>query len=520
MRPQDWIVGGENEWWGAKGPKQPLGDADFENAIGPLVKAEVPRAIHQNTVFLRNGGGFFKDTGSHAETMTPECRRVKDLIIYDKWSEAFICRLTNELRQKKGYEETAFRKKNSDSETVHTRGCHENYLCSQQLLQKICDSSLDPITNKVNLNAVLPEINSLILFLSTRQIMTGCGGVMLFGRSGWVDSYWISPRTHFINEVISTSSTEMTRGILHIKREALAGSENRHNPPKTNRLHLILGDANMHQMSVFLKFGTTAAVIEMIEAGFLESQLTMRNLRDAVPLLKAVSTDPTCRSVEIELSGGRPKNALEIQEKFLKLWRRYLEESKQGGEKSAIAEYWGEVLEKLRANDPDLKYWLDHKLKEFFLKTWMDKTGESLGSKKIAAIDLEFHNPNPIESVFYKYRSRFGDQFKELVSDEEIKKRGAGPPADTRAWPRVQFINLFEETGLQYEAEWDSVKFALPDDRVPHYKISLADPFEYRLAEIKTENESTIRILTDYLQKTGHGVLLKKNFKELTEKTK
>src|SRR3546814_16573388 len=64
---------------------------------------------------------------------------------------------------------------------------------------------------------------------------------------------------------------------------------------------LIIGDANLCEVSTYLKIGTTALVLSMIEAGYLTRPLTVEG---SVAALRAVSHDPTCKEL-ITLHDGR-----------------------------------------------------------------------------------------------------------------------------------------------------------------------------------------------------------------------
>ena len=57
--------------------------------------------------------------------------------------------------------------------------------------------------------------------------------------------------------------TTLKRPIINTRDEPHA------DPEKYRRLHVIIGDANMCEISTYLKLGTTALVLAMIEDGFL-----------------------------------------------------------------------------------------------------------------------------------------------------------------------------------------------------------------------------------------------------------
>ena len=77
---------------------------------------------------------------------------------------------------------------------------------------------------------------------------------------------------------------------------------------KYRRLHVIIGDANLSQASNYLKFGTTAMVLSLIEAG-LAPRL---EIHEPVAALQAVSHD-TSLTATVRLLDGRRITALDLQ---------------------------------------------------------------------------------------------------------------------------------------------------------------------------------------------------------------
>lgn len=61
---------------------------------------------------------------------------------------------------------------------------------------------------------------------------------------------------------------------------------------KYRRLHVIVGDANMSEIATFLKLGTTAILLAMIEDEQLDNSLV---LATPVAAIRHISHDPTLR---------------------------------------------------------------------------------------------------------------------------------------------------------------------------------------------------------------------------------
>src|SRR5690606_7627785 len=81
---------------------------------------------------------------------------------------------------------------------------------------------------------------------------------------------------------------------------------------KYRRLHVIIGDANLGQVSTLLRVGTTNLVLSLIEAG-LAPKL---ELEDPVAALQQISHDPSLKTA-VRLRGGRRLTAIEIQREYL-----------------------------------------------------------------------------------------------------------------------------------------------------------------------------------------------------------
>lgn len=476
------VIGEEIEWNGGcrlapEGPWLSVGsqaDKTMEEAFLSYQHC----AKGTTGIFLPNGARVYcESTGQHLETAMPECSFVKELVKFDKWSELFVCWAAKKLKEKYDIE-VVFYKKNTDStfNNNSTRGCHENYFSEKKFGTWLIhsDNSLrNSILNKVPATINL-EIEYFVLFLITRQIFTGAGGIMLYSLINGEDVYEISPRTYFIDPIISLGSTSSGsssgRPIIHLRTESLSHDD------QYFRNHLILGDANMADLSIFLKFGTTSAIIEMLEENFWDRRLRLNNVFDAPKLLKAISKDLTLRNVPIRLKDGEDYTVLQIQRRFLRNFREYLKHTCQSGEKSEIAERWGEILSRLEIDDEKLYSQLDWKIKMRLIRDFMDKKGiSSLNHEKVINLDKVYHSPDPKKSFYYKLKNRPGARFEELVSESEILKADSVPP-ENRAKLRAYLKKLFDNLGLTSNINWDWVTFKSDDSPNVEYKIHMIDP--------------------------------------------
>lgn len=433
-------------------------------------------------IFLPNGARVYSEsTGQHFETTSPECSSAREVVKFDKWSELFVCRVKKMMKEKHDID-IAFYKKSTDVNLENantnalgsTRGCHENYFSDKKIkdwLSHSYDVTLRPVSTRA-LTLIDPEINYFILFLITRQIFTGSGGIMPRPPQTNQGFYEISPRTNHIDAIISsisTSSGSSGRPIIHIRNESLSDDD------KYFRNHLILGDANMADLSIFMKFGTTSAIIEMLEENFWDRRLCLNDIFEATKIFKAISKDLTLSSVPIRLKDGKSYTALQIQRKFCNNWRRYLKYTHQSSEKAEVCRRWREILGRLEIDDEKLYSQLDWKIKLRLIYDFIDRKGLPLNHEKVVNLDKVYHSPDPEKSFYYKLKNRPGAQFESLVSENEILDADKNPP-ENRAKLRVNLKKIFDNLGLTSAINWNYVTFKLSDSSQTEHKIYMIDP--------------------------------------------
>lgn len=98
--------------------------------------------------------------------------------------------------------------------------------------------------------------------------------------------------------MVREASEESTQGhaIFHLRQEPLAGGGCR-------RLHLICGESLFSELAMFLKMGTTALVVCLIENGVRPGDRVQ--LHDPVNALRRFARNPVCRATAT-LADGRP----------------------------------------------------------------------------------------------------------------------------------------------------------------------------------------------------------------------
>src|SRR5207244_2111392 len=226
-------------------------------------------------VILPNGARYYVDQAHH-EYSTPECLTPRELVVHDKAGERILERSLDEvLRSMPSAPHLSIYKNNSDGKG-NSYGTHENYLVDRAV----------PFGDIVH--DLTPFFVSRIVF---------CGAGKLGAEAQWDERgrsiYQLTQRADFFETEVGLETT-LKRPIINTRDEPHA------DPEKYRRLHVIVGDANMCEVAQFLKIGTTAIVLKMIEDRFLPD-LTLQN---PVQSLHDVSRDVTC-TAKLGLADGR-----------------------------------------------------------------------------------------------------------------------------------------------------------------------------------------------------------------------
>ena len=127
------------------------------------------------------------------------------------------------------------------------------------------------------------------------------------GQDGREHGFQISQRADYFEVEVGLETT-LKRPIINTRDEPHA------DPEKYRRLHVIIGDANLAEISTYLKVGTTALVLAMIEDGFLDDLDLMpprpgRRAARGVPRPDAAPRG--------ELRDGRQLTAVQLQMEYL-----------------------------------------------------------------------------------------------------------------------------------------------------------------------------------------------------------
>src|SRR2546421_878804 len=228
-------------------------------------------------VILTNGARLYVDH-AHPEYSTPEVTNPRDVVLWDKAGELVMAEAARRAATIPGSAPIRLYKNNTDNKGV-SYGSHENYLMKRQT----------PFADIVQF---------LTPFFVSRQIVCGSGRVGM-GQDGSQPGFQISQRADFFEVEVGLETT-LKRPIINTRDEPHADAD------KYRRLHVIIGDANLSEISTYLKVGCTALILAMTEDMALTADL---GIADPVGELKQVSHDPTLKH-RIKLRDGRRLSAL------------------------------------------------------------------------------------------------------------------------------------------------------------------------------------------------------------------
>jgi proteasome accessory factor A len=405
-----------------------------------------------NTV-LTNGARYYVDH-AHPEYSTPECSNVYEAILHDRAGEVVLARSVEAATRLLPSGQSLMVLKNNSDRKGNSYGTHENYLMDRSV----------PFGRIV--------ANIMPHFVS-RQIFTGAGKVGCEVTTGPKPdvAFQLTQRADFFEEEVGLETT-LKRPIVNTRDEPHCDAQ------RYRRLHVIVGDANLSEVASFLKVGTTALVLSMIEDEWFERQERSLALRAAVPAMRHVSWDMTLRS-PIELADGRSMTALEMQWEHLDLARKYGEErgldavggAEIGGD---ILSRWEQILTGLEADPMSLARQLDWVAKFRVIDGYRQRHELSWNSPKLAAMDLQYHDVRPARSLY----ARLG--METLLDPAAVERAVTEPPETTRAYFRGKCLQRWSSQVAA--ANWDSVVFDLGGD--PLRRVPMMEPLKGTKAHV------------------------------------
>ncbi len=356
-----------------------------DGSMAPEVETNLVNAV------LTNGARFYVDH-AHPELSTPECADALAVTTWDRGAEMIIGRaMAAAAKLLPAGQELVVHKNNSDGKG-NSYGCHENYLMDRS----------------VPFNRIITHATAHFV---TRQIFTGSGkvGSEVPGVSRADVPYQLTQRADFFEAEVGLETT-LKRPIINTRDEPHADAQ------KYRRLHVIVGDANLAEVATFLKVGTTAIVLAMVEDDFLPREFVFRA---PVQAMRAVSTDLTLQR-PIELVDGTTVTALDVQWELLDRARKYADDrgldvvgTDSGAE---VLRRWEAVLTGLEADPMSQGAEVDWVAKLGLIDGWRERHGAAWDDPRVNALDLQYHDMRPEQA-----RWPPGRAWRRIVDDAEAQ---------------------------------------------------------------------------------------------------
>jgi len=416
--------------------ESPLRDArGFDVSAGPIIGAGRDAAeplsddeIGLANVILTNGARLYVDH-AHPEYSTPEVTNPRDAVIWDKAGERVMAAAAEYAAQIPGAGQIQLYKNNTDNKGA-SYGCHENYLMRRQT----------PFADIVR---------HLTPFFVSRQVVVGAGRVGI-GQDGRQHGFQISQRADYFEVEVGLETT-LKRPIINTRDEPHA------DPERYRRLHVIIGDANMSEVSTYLKVGTTALVLAMIEEQWFGDTGVDLGVEAPVASLRAISHDPLLQQ-QVTMRDGRRLTAVQLQMEYFEQARKFVEDRygvDADDQTLDVLARWESVLTRLSDDPMSLARELDWVAKLQILNGYRERESLDWDSHKLQMVDLQYPDVRPDKGLYNRLVAR--GRMERIVTDAEIDRAVTEPPEDTRAYFRGRCLSRFAEEVAA--ASWDSVIF-------------------------------------------------------------
>jgi proteasome accessory factor PafA2 len=409
--------------------ESPLRDARGFDLGAPGVPHSDPELddLGAANVILTNGARLYVDH-AHPEFSTPEVTNPRDAVIWDKAGERVMEEAALRAATVPGNPPIQLYKNNVDGKGA-SYGAHENYLMARAT----------PFT---------AVIAGLTPFFVSRQVIAGAGRVGI-GAAGEEAGFQLSQRSDYIEVEVGLETT-LKRGIINTRDEPHADAD------KYRRLHVIIGDANLAETSTYLKLGSTALVLDVIESGQRFEDL---RLAEPVRAVHQISRDPTLK-VLVELVDGRKVTGLDLQQAYFERAAAHTERTLGEDVDAVTADVlrsWGEVLDALGRDPMECADRLDWPAKLRLLEGYRARDGLGWSSPRLQLVDLQYCDVRLDKGLYNRLVAR--GSMRRLVPEEAVRAAMTTPPADTRAYFRGRCLERYPAEVAA--ASWDSVIFDL-----------------------------------------------------------
>lgn len=403
----------------------PSGDSSISQVRRPS-EAELALPTASNAV-LTNGARLYVDH-AHPEYSSPEVMNPREAVLWDRAGE-YIAVEAMDLLKETG-RNTVIYKNNVDGKGA-AYGSHENYSMSRQV-------------------EFTDIVRYLTPFFVSRPILCGSGRVGL-GPQSQKPGFQISQRADYVENDVGLETT-FNRPIINTRDEPHAdGSQYR-------RLHVIGGDANLFDVSNLLKVGTTSLVLWLLEQGQISLELDSLVLYEPVAATWEVSHDPTLRAT-IDMHDGSEKTALDIQEIYLDIIRRAIEQvGEPDFDTNEILTLWQWAIDTLRRDPLEAADSIEWVAKYQIMESLRQRGNLSWDNDRLRALDLQWHDLRPEKSIVNRLDQ--AGRVRRIFHPEQVEWAVRHAPESTRAYLRGGLIRRYPESVAA--AGWDGITLDVP----------------------------------------------------------
>ncbi len=426
--------------------ENPLADARGFDVEGEKYTPNQQENIARNKT-LKNGARFYVDH-AHPEYSTPEVTNVLDLLAYERAGERSLEQARRAASALLPSNNVLLVYKNNSDRKGNSYGNHENYLLERRTPFKDIVEHMTP-------------------FFVTRQIFCGSGKVGSENRASPCE-YQISQRADFFETEVALD-TMVKRPIINTRDEPHAERE------KYRRLHVIVGDSNLCEVSTYLRMGVTSIVLGLIEDGEITKNLS---IVDPVRVIKEISHDPSCKR-EFQMERGGRMTAVQIQQEFLAMALRYFSSHEIDPIIKDVLVRWESVLGRLAEDPMLLAREVDWVIKRKLIMDYMSKRGLDWKHPQVQMLDLQYHDIRPDKGLYFLLERR--GTVDRIIEDEMIEKAIIRPPTDTRAYFRGECIRRYSDS--VFGVNWDSISFNLGEE--PIKRILMNEPLKGTKAHVE-----------------------------------
>jgi len=380
-------------------------------------------------MYLQHGGRLYPDYGEHPEYATPECSTPREVALYDKAGEFLLGLAAQDAMAADANVRIRVLKNNLDpiDPDENTYGSHESYTCW---------SDADEVGKQI-----LPH-------LATRVLYAGSG--TLTGHEQSV-GFELSQRARHL-QCAEGEETTYDRAIYCSRiREGENG---------WFRAHLIGKDSQRAPFGIYLTYGVTGLLFEMINRGRVVGQgLT---LADPVKTLHQVSHDPFA-SVQIALADNRKMTAIQVQACYLEECERAIQAGVLPDWAGEVIGHWRDTLTALERDPRRLADRLDPYCKLVLFERELARTGYDWSDLQKAVACLtrlrSGHGDRIVRAVLSENDSDLTDEERPLlpIAREAAMTDLPGQLDRLRFATRLQAIDLqYHELGGLYDRLHDA----------------------------------------------------------------